>query len=429
MRLLVQKYGGSSVGTPQRIRGVAERIARSRREGWSPVVVVSAMQGETDRLISLAHQVSPDPDEREMDMLLSSGERVAIALLAMALQAVGVPARSFTGRQVGIRTDSTHTRARIEHISAERLLETLGEGIVPVVAGFQGIDEKSDVTTLGRGGSDTTAVALAVALQAEICAIYTDVDGVYTADPLLVPGARRLDRVSYEEMLEMASLGARVLQTRSVEFAMKYRMPVRVLSSFTDGPGTLVTKEDNAMEQVVVSGITHDRNQAKITVAGVPDRPGIASRLFGPVADAAIVVDMIIQNVGQEGLTDISFTVPKTDAKKGFDLVRRVAGEIGAQDVHLQEEIAKVSIVGVGMRSHSGVAAKMFATLAKEGINIMMISTSEIKISCVIEEKSVERAVRALHDVFVLVEPKASNNEEPKASDDEEERNGARGPG
>jgi aspartate kinase len=406
MALIVQKYGGTSVGSPERIRAVAERVIRSKKSGDDVVVVLSAMSGETDRLVGLAHQMSPAPDEREMDMLLSTGERVTIALLAMALRERGYPARSFTGRQVGIVTDAVHTKARIERVTGERMREALAEGVIPVVAGFQGINEKSDVTTLGRGGSDTTAVALAAALKADRCDIYTDVDGVYTTDPNIVPTARRLDKVSYEEMLEMASLGAKVLQTRSVEFAMKYQVPVRVLSSFTDSPtGTLVTKEDRDMEQVVVSGVAYDRNQAKITLLGVPDRPGIAGRLFGGIAKENIVVDMIIQNISQDGLTDISFTVPKNEAKQAVALVKKLAQEIGARDVELSEGIAKVSIVGVGMRSHSGVAATMFETLAREGINIMMISTSEIKISCVMDAKYVELAVRSLHEAFGLGNP------------------------
>jgi aspartate kinase len=405
MALIVQKYGGTSVASPERIQAVAERVIRTRKAGDQVVVVLSAMSGETDRLLALARRVSPNPDERELDLLLSTGERVTIALLAMALRERGYAARSFTGRQVGIVTDDVHTRARIERVAADRVRDALAEDVIPVVAGFQGINEKSDVTTLGRGGSDTTAVALAAALKADRCDIYTDVDGVYTTDPNIVPTASRLDKISYEEMLEMASLGAKVLQTRSVEFAMKYLVPVRVLSSFTDAPtGTLVTKEDRDMEQVVVSGVTYDRNQAKITLLGVPDRPGIAARLFGGIAKEDIIVDMIIQNISQEGLTDISFTVPRADAKKAVSLVSTLVREIGANDVQLTEDIAKVSIVGVGMRSHSGVAATMFETLAREGINIMMISTSEIKISCVVDAKYTELAVRALHDAFGLGE-------------------------
>ena len=403
MALIVQKYGGTSVGNPERIHAVAERVIRTKKAGDDAVVVLSAMSGDTDRLLALAHAVSPSPDERELDMLLSTGERVTIALLAIALRERGYPARSFTGRQVGIVTDAVHTKARIESVTGDRVREALAEGVIPVVAGFQGINEKSDVTTLGRGGSDTTAVALAAALKADRCDIYTDVDGVYTTDPNIVPGARRLDKISYEEMLEMASLGAKVLQARSVEFAMKYQVPVRVLSSFTDTPtGTLVTKEDREMEQVVVSGVAYDRNQAKITLLGVPDRPGIAARLFGGIAKENIVVDMIIQNISQDGLTDISFTVPRGDGEKAVTLVKTLAREIGARDVELSEGIAKVSIVGVGMRSHSGAAATMFDTLAREGINIMMISTSEIKISCVMDAKYTELAVRSLHEAFGL---------------------------
>ncbi|MDH4099409.1 MAG: aspartate kinase [Nitrospirota bacterium] len=401
--LVVQKYGGTSVGNPERIKNVARRVARTRDEGHDVIVVVSAMSGETDKLVKLAHEISETPDEREMDTLISTGERVTIALLAMALKDMGYKAQSFTGRQMGIITDTAHTKARIEKITAERVHDALKEGKIAVVAGFQGITAGGDVTTLGRGGSDTTAVAIAAALKADVCEIYTDVDGVYTADPNVVPNARKLEKISYEEMLELASLGAKVLQTRSVEFAAKYNVPVHVRSSFNDNPGTMVTKEDREMEAVVVSGVTCNKNEAKITLVGVPDKPGVASRLFGAVANDNIVVDMIIQNVGEGGLTDLSFTVPKTDAKKALDLTQKInAADIGAKDVSLQENIAKLSVVGVGMRSHSGVAAKMFDALANEGINIMMISTSEIKISCVIDAKYSELAVRVLHDVFEL---------------------------
>lgn len=400
--LIVQKYGGTSVGNIERIKNVARRVCRTKEEGHDVVVVVSAMSGETDKLINLAHQVSDNPDPREMDMLVSTGERVTIALLAMAIQSLGYKAQSFTGRQAGIISDSVHTKARIEKITGERLREALKEGKIAVVAGFQGINEQDDVTTLGRGGSDLTAVAVAAALKADYCDIYTDVDGVYTTDPNVVPQARKLDKISYDEMLEIASLGAKVLQTRSVEFAKKYNVPVRVLSSFNDNPGTLVTKEDADMEKVVVSGVAYDKNQVKVTVQGVPDRPGVAAKIFSAISDANIVVDMIIQNIGEAGLTDLSFTVPKTDSKKILDVMKKVVAEIGAKDVNLKEDIAKVSIVGVGMRSHSGVAAKMFSALAKEGINIMMISTSEIKISCVIDAKYTELAVRVLHDAFEL---------------------------
>ncbi|HUJ79975.1 MAG TPA: aspartate kinase [Nitrospiria bacterium] len=402
MPLVVQKYGGSSVGTIERIKHVAGRVAKSRAHGDHIVVVVSAMQGETDRLIKLARQVSERPDTRETDMLVSTGERVTIALLAMALQETGCPARSLTGRQVGIVTDSMHTKARIEKVGGDRLRETLAEGLVPVVAGYQGINEKSDVTTLGRGGSDLTAVAIAAALGADRCEIYTDVDGVYTADPNIVPTARRLDRVSYEEMLELASLGAKVLQTRSVECAMTYRVPVVVKSTFVEGPGTRIDEENAEMEKVTVSGVTCDRNQAKVTVIGVPDKPGVAAAIFGAVADAEIIIDMIIQNVSQENTTDISFTVPRDERANALEIVKRVAQEIGARDVQLTEGIAKISIVGVGMRTHSGVASRMFRALAHERINIMMISTSEIKISCVIEDKYAELAVRTLHETFGL---------------------------
>ncbi|HSA61806.1 MAG TPA: aspartate kinase [Nitrospiraceae bacterium] len=402
MALIVQKYGGTSVGTIERIHRVADRVAETQREGHQIVVVLSAMSGETDRLIKLAQEATPTPDERELDMLLSTGERVTIALLAMELRGRGVNARSFTGRQVGIITDSAHTKARIARVTADRIREALGKGVIPVVAGFQGINEQSDVTTLGRGGSDLSAVALAAALKADRCIIFTDVDGVYTADPNIVPAARRIDKISYEEMLEMASLGAKVLQTRSVEFAAKFNVPVEVNSSFKEGKGTLVTKEDADMEAAAVAGVTGDRNQAKITIVGVPDKPGIAARIFGAVADANINVDMIIQNMSQAAMTDLSFTVPRADLKKAVPIIQAVAKDIEAKSVSVTEAIAKVSLIGVGMRSHSGVAAKMFAVLSREGINIMMISTSEIKISCVIDEKYLELAMRALHAAFGL---------------------------
>jgi len=382
---------------------VARRAVRAKHEGHDVVVVVSAMSGETDKLINLAHQVNDNPDPREMDMLVSTGERVTIALLAMAIQSLGQKAQSFTGRQAGIISDCVHTKARIERITGERVRQALQDGKIAVVAGFQGITaDTDDVTTLGRGGSDLTAVAVAAALKADFCDIYTDVDGVYTTDPNMVPQARKLDKISYDEMLELASLGAKVLQTRSVEFAKKYNVPVRVLSSFNDNPGTLVTKEDADMEKVVVSGVAYDKNQVKVTVQGVPDKPGVAARIFSEIAANNFVVDMIIQNIGEGGLTDMSFTVPKTDSKKVMELMKRVVAEIGARNVNLKEDIAKISIVGVGMRSHSGVASMMFSSLAKEGINIMMISTSEIKISCVIEAKYTELAVRVLHETFGL---------------------------
>ena len=400
--LIVQKYGGTSVGNPDRIKNVASRAVRTKEQGHDVVVVVSAMSGETDKLISLANQVNENPDPREMDMLVSTGERVTIALLAMAIQALGQKAQSFTGRQAGIVSDSVHTKARIEKISGERVRKAIEDGKIAVVAGFQGITEQDDVSTLGRGGSDLTAVAVAAALKADYCDIYTDVDGVYTTDPNMVPQARKLDKISYDEMLELASLGAKVLQTRSVEFAKKYNVPVRVLSSFNDNPGTLVTKEDPDMEKVVVSGVAYDKNQVKVTVQGVPDKPGVAAKIFSTISDSNVVVDMIIQNIGEGGLTDMSFTVPKTDSKRIMEVMKKVIAEIGAKSVDLKEDIAKISIVGVGMRSHSGVAAKMFSCLAQEGINILMISTSEIKISCVIEAKYTELAVRVLHDAFEL---------------------------
>jgi aspartate kinase len=401
--LIVQKYGGTSVGNPERIKNVAKRVVRTKEEGHDVVVVLSAMSGETDKLINLANQVSENPDPREMDMLVSTGERVTIALLAMAIQSLGYKAQSFTGRQAGIISDRVHTKARIERISGERIKQAIKEGKIAVVAGFQGISETSDdVTTLGRGGSDLSAVAVAAALKADLCDIYTDVDGVYTTDPNMVPQARKLDKISYDEMLELASLGAKVLQTRSVEFAKKYNVPVRVLSSFNDNPGTLVTKEDSDMEKVVVSGVAYDKNQVKVTVSGVPDKPGVAAQIFNEISTNNIIVDMIIQNIGEGGLTDMSFTVPKTDSRKISELMKKVVAEIGAKGVTVKEDIAKISIVGVGMRSHSGVAARMFSAMAKEGINIMMISTSEIKISIVIDAKYTELAVRVLHETFEM---------------------------
>ncbi|MBM4129242.1 MAG: aspartate kinase [Nitrospira sp.] len=403
--LIVQKYGGTSVGSIERIKSVAERVVTARKQGNNVVVVVSAMSGETDKLIGLAHEVSQSPDEREMDLLLSSGERISAALTALAIRELGFKAMSFTGRQVGIITDKVHTRAKIERITAESVRRAIAEDIIPVIAGFQGITETSEITTLGRGGSDLTAVAVAAALRADLCEIYTDVEGVYTTDPTIVSEAKKLDKISYDEMLELASLGAKVLQTRSVEFAKKYEVPIVVRSSFSDNPGTLVVKEDKEMEKVAVSGVTYDKNQAKITVISVYDRPGIAAKLFNAIADANIVVDMIVQNVSSDGkATDISFTVPKTDSKKALKIMKEVTTELGAKGVDLREDISKVSIVGVGMRTHSGVAAKMFETLAKHNINIMMISTSEIKVSCVIEKKYTELAVRVLHDAFGLKE-------------------------
>ena len=407
MALLIQKFGGTSVGNIERIHRIAELIERTCQTGNQVVVVLSAMSGETDRLWRLAHDVTPHPDARELDVLLSSGERVTIALLAMKLRSRGINARSFTGRQVGIVTNSSHTRARIAKVTADPVRRALAEGVLPIVAGFQGVNERSEVTTLGRGGSDLTAVALAATLQADRCVIFTDVDGVSTADPNVVPTARRIPKLSYEEMLELSSLGAKVLQARSVEFAAKYSVPVEVKSSFQEGEGTLVTHEDVDMERAVVSGVTGDRNQAKITVVGVPDQPGIAANLFGAVAGASILVDMIIQNVShQDSLTDISFTVPRNDLARAMALVKRTANEIGARSVEVTEKIAKVSLVGVGMRSHSGVASRMFQTLAREKMNIMMISTSEIKISCVLDEENLDKAVQALHKEFGLEAPR-----------------------
>ncbi len=404
MALIVQKYGGTSVANVERIKAVAERVAKTIEEGNSVIVVVSAMSGETDKLIGLAHQISPSPAEREMDMLLSSGERVTSALTAMAIEAMGHKARAFTGRQAGIITDTVHTKARIEKISGERIKKAIAEGNAVVIAGFQGVTEgEADVTTLGRGGSDLSAVAVAAAVNADLCEIYTDVDGVYTTDPNIVPDARKLEKISYEEMLELASLGAKVLQTRSVEFAKKYNVPVVVRSSFNDNPGTLVVEEDKDMENVVVSGIAYDKNQTKITVVNVPDKPGIAAKLFDAIAVANVVVDMIVQNISSDGkFADISFTVPKTDTSKALEVSETVAQELGAVRVDKREDISKVSVIGVGMRSHSGVAAKMFQVLASHNINIMMISTSEIKVSCVIDLKFTELAVRVLHDAFGL---------------------------
>jgi aspartate kinase len=402
MGLIVQKYGGSSVADAAKIRGVARRVIGTAKAGHGVVVVVSAMGKTTDGLIRLAQKVTPTPPEREMDMLLATGEQVSIALLAMAIDAAGHKARSFTGEQAGIRTDAAHTRARIVGIDSDKVRHALDDGYVAIVAGFQGVTDGDDITTLGRGGSDLTAVALAAALQADVCEIYTDVDGVYTADPNIVPEARKLDRISYDEMLEMASLGAKVLQSRSVEFAKKYGVPVHVRSTFKRKPGTLVTKEDPNMEAVVVTGIAHDRGQAKVTIRGVPDRPGIAAQVFGTVADHGIVVDMIVQNVSRDGMTDISFTVPRGDRPTVVATLEDVAKKIGAESVTFDDRIAKVSIVGVGMRSHSGVAARMFRALYREGVNIHMISTSEIAVSCVIEDKYVELAVRSLHDAFEL---------------------------
>ncbi len=403
MGLIVQKYGGTSVADTERIKSAAERIVSKVREGDKVIVVVSAMAGETDKFVNFAHEITDTPDEREMDLLLSSGERITSALMAMAIQKSGLKSMSFTGRQVGIITDSSHTKAMIEHIEAGRLKAALDEDKVPVVAGFQGIDEFSDVTTLGRGGSDTTAVAIAAALKADMCEIYTDVEGVFTADPRIVPDARKMDRVSYDEMLEMASLGAKVLHGRSVEFAKKYNVPLVVRSSFNQAPGTLVTREDRDMEKTVITGVTHDRNQTRITIMRVPDRPGIAANIFNAIAAANINVDMIVQNISSDDRgTDISFTVSKAEGEKAFEITEKVSDELGTKGVNMNTDVAKVSIVGVGMQSHFGVAARMFETLSTAGINIMMISTSEIKISCVIDVNHTKEAVKRLHDVFEL---------------------------
>jgi len=409
--LIVQKYGGTSVGTIDKIRHVAKRVVKTKKAGNDLVVVVSAMAGETDRLIDLAHQIVDTPDEREYDVMVSTGEQVSIALLCMAVHALGHRAVSFLGFQIKIITDSGFTKARILNIDSEKVTKELKEGGIIVVAGFQGIDEGGNVTTLGRGGSDTTAVAIAAALDADVCEIYTDVEGVYTTDPGICPNARKLDKISYDEMLEMASLGAKVLHTRSVEFAKKYNVPIHVRSTFSENLGTLVIKEDETMEKVVVSGVTYNKKEAKITILGAPDKPGVASMIFSQLAEANINVDMIIQNVSEDGFTDVTFTVAESGYEKAFEVVKRIVKEIGAANVQFDKNIVKVSIIGVGMRSHAGVAAKMFSTLADEGINIMMISTSEIKISCVVSSKYAELAVRVLHDAFELGEDLVSEEQ------------------
>jgi len=411
MSLLVQKFGGTSVGDTDRIGQVADKVARFRAEGHDMVVVVSAMSGETNRLIALAHEVQERPVLRELDVLLSTGEQVTTALLSMALSQRGVKAKSYTGAQVRILTDDAHTKARIRDIDDERLRRDLQDGYVVVVAGFQGVDENGNITTLGRGGSDTTAVALAAALKADECQIYTDVDGVYTTDPRVVDGARRLSRITFEEMLEMASMGSKVLQIRSVEFAGKYNVPLRVLHSFKDGPGTLITMEDETqMETPTIAGIAFNRDEAKLTIEGVPDMPGMAYRILGPIGDANIEVDVIVQNISHDKTADFTFTVGRNDLERAEEVLNRVAKEINAEKVTSDKKIAKVSVVGVGMRSHAGVASQMFAALADVGINILMITTSEIKISVIIEEKFLELAVRALHSSFGLdKEPKDEN--------------------
>ena len=403
MSLIVQKFGGTSVGSIERIEQVADKVAGFRRDGHDVVVVVSAMSGETNRLIALAHEIQERPVPREMDVLVSTGEQVTTALLAMALNKRGVKAKSYNGSQVRILTDDAHTKARIKEIDDQRLHADLKEGYTIVVAGFQGVDEKGNITTLGRGGSDTTAVALAAALKAEECQIYTDVDGVYTTDPRVVDGARRLSQITFEEMLEMASMGSKVLQIRAVEFAGKYNVPLRVLHSFQDGPGTLITLEENSeMETPTIAGIAFNRDEAKLTIAGVPDMPGIAHHILGPIGDANIEVDVIVQNVSHDNTTDFTFTVGRNDLPRAQEVLEKVAKEINAREVESDNKIAKVSVVGVGMRSHAGVASQMFKALADVGINIQMITTSEIKISVIIEEKFLELAVRALHSSFEL---------------------------
>ncbi|MES9862366.1 MAG: aspartate kinase [Candidatus Thiodiazotropha sp. LLP2] len=403
MALIVQKYGGTSVGSVERISAVAEKVKAYREKGDQVVVVVSAMSGETNRLIGLASQIDDAPDPREMDVLVSTGEQVTIALLSMALQKIGSPARSYTGGQVHILTDSAYSKARIRDIDAARVKADLDANRVVVVAGFQGVDEHGSITTLGRGGSDTTAVAMAAALKADECQIYTDVDGVYTTDPRVVPNARRLERITFEEMLEMASLGSKVLQIRAVEFAGKYNVPLRVLSSFEEGEGTLITFEEETMEQAKISGIAFNRDEAKLTILGVPDQPGVAHKIIGPVSSQNIEVDMIVQNISHDtGRTDFTFTVNRSDFKRAKDILEQTATEMGAREVLSDDRIVKISLVGVGMRSHAGIASKMFEVLANEGINIRMISTSEIKISVVVDEKYLELGVRALHDAFEL---------------------------
>ncbi len=406
MALIVQKYGGTSVGTIERIFAVAEKVKRYRAQGDQMVIVVSAMSGETNRLIGLANQIDESNDPREMDVLVSTGEQVTIALLSMALQKIGCAARSYTGGQVHILTDSSYSKARIRDIDGARVQADLDAGRVVVIAGFQGVDENGSITTLGRGGSDTTAVAMAAALKADECQIYTDVDGVYTTDPRVEPKARRLDRITFEEMLEMASLGSKVLQIRSVEFAGKFNVPLRVLSSFegNEGPGTLITYEEDGMEEALISGIAFNRDEAKLTIQGVPDQPGVAYRILGPIGDANIEVDMIVQNIGADATTDFTFTVHRNEYEKALKILENTASELGAREVAGDNKIVKISLVGVGMRSHAGIASTMFEALAKEGINIRMISTSEIKISVVVDEKYLELGVRALHSAFNLDE-------------------------
>ncbi|WP_294946129.1 aspartate kinase [Sulfurivirga sp.] len=402
MALIVQKYGGTSVGTIERIQNVADRVIRTAEAGHKVVVTVSAMSGETNRLTALAQEIQLRPNPREMDVLLSTGEQVTIALLSMALQQKGWPAISFTGWQVPILTNNVHTKARIEKINEEKIMAELNAGRIVVVAGFQGVTLNNEITTLGRGGSDTTAVALAAALKADECQIYTDVDGVYTTDPRVVPNARRLDVITYDEMLELASLGAKVLQIRSVEFASKYRVPLRVLSSMKEGGGTLITSEDKVMEKPLISGIAFNRDEAKLMILGVPDRPGVAYQIVGPISDANIDIDMIIQNQGVDGTTDFTFTVHRNDCPAALDILKAQAEKLGAREVLADDGIVKVSLVGIGMKSHAGIAARMFEVLADRGINIQMIGTTEIKISVIIDEEHLETAVQALHDAFEL---------------------------
>ena len=402
MSLIILKFGGTSVATVERIKAVADIVIATRKQGHQVVVVLSAMAGETDRLIELAGQVAKDPVSRELDVLLSTGEQVTIALLSMVLHDRKYPAVSYTGGQVHILTDNVHNKARIVDIESARVKKDLTDHKIVVIAGFQGIDENGNITTLGRGGTDTTAVAMAVALNADECRIYTDVDGVYTADPRIVPEAKRMDKIAYEEMLELASLGAKVLQIRSVEFANKYKVPMRVLSSFTEGPGTLITDEDEEMERALIAGIAHNRDEAKLTLLGVPDEPGIAGAILSPIADADIEVDMIVQNVGVNNTTDFTFTVHRTDFNRAMALLKKTARGLGAKEVLGDDRIVKISVVGVGMRSHAGIANRMFSALADEGINIQMISTSEIKISVVVAEKYLELGVRTLHSAFGL---------------------------
>ncbi|HEY3302279.1 MAG TPA: aspartate kinase [Candidatus Binatia bacterium] len=401
MGLIVQKYGGTSVGSVERIKNLARKAVAAKKAGHDLIVVVSAMAGETNRLVALAQQICESPDERERDVLLASGEQVSTALLALAIKGLGYKARSLLAHQMHIQTDNVYGKARIKSIDSARALQSIKDGEIVVVAGFQGVDEQDNITTLGRGGSDTSAVAIAAALNAEVCEIYTDVEGVFTTDPNICPAARKLDRISYEEMIEMASMGAKVLQIRSVELGMKFKVPIHVRSSFSDSEGTWIVEEDLTMDAVLVSGVTCDKDEAKVTLLGVPDRPGLAAQIFGPIAAANIVVDMIIQNASEAGTTDLTFTVPRADYKKAIALVENMADKIKAKGVTIDPDIAKVSIIGVGMRTHAGVAARMFQVLSREGVNIEMISTSEIKISVVIDEKNTERAVRALHKEFI----------------------------